>query len=234
MNSDSTPVSLKDKLNGYGLFFLSQIVRKTCKLNIINSKYLESALKEERPVIIAGWHGVTMMAVPMIQRFLPDLSSFVLLMPDDWRGTALRIWAEKLKANPYPMNLSGDSTLGMAKKVARLTKRVSEGQNMYITPDGPDGPSHVIKPGLDYIARKSNAIIIPLGAYCRNAYIVPRWDRYAVPLPFSKIACHIGEPIDKLPDDAAEAELMITNTLNRVTLQASADFYEHDNPKTTH
>jgi lysophospholipid acyltransferase (LPLAT)-like uncharacterized protein len=116
--------------------------------------------------------------------------------------------------------------MGMARQVLRLTRRVSEGRNLYINPDGPDGPSHVIKPGITFIARKSNAIILPMGAYCRKSYDVPRWDRYTIPYPWSRITFHIGEPIEELPEDEFAADKLVTDTLNRVTLQAAADYYE--------
>ena len=167
-----------------------------------------------------------MMAVPLIQRQFGDLSQFVVPMPDDWRGNALRIWAEHMSGTPFPMNLKGDSTLGMARQVLSITRQIEEGKNLYITPDGPDGPSHVIKPGIIFIARKAKAVILPMGAYARTSYVVPRWDRYALPIPFSRITYHIGEPIEKLPDDDEAADKLITVTLNRVTLQAAADYYE--------
>jgi lysophospholipid acyltransferase (LPLAT)-like uncharacterized protein len=218
--------SLKDRLSGNSLYQLSQMVLKTCKFQITHPERIESVIAQERSVIFTGWHGITMMAVPLLQKYLPVMSDFVVLMPDDWRGVALRIWAEKMGATPHPMKLTGDTTMGMARQVVRLTRRVMGGKNLYINPDGPDGPSHVIKPGITYIAKKANAIILPIGAYARKAYIVPRWDRYALPYPFSRIAYHIGEPIEELPEDDQAATNLVTNSINRVTLQAEADYYE--------
>lgn len=226
MSEEQVRDSLKDRLNGGGLYSLCKLVERTCKFHIINEDRLEAAAESDRPVIFTGWHGITMMAVPLINRFFNDLSRFVVLMPDDWRGVALRIWAEKMGGHPHPMNLTGDSTMGMARQVLRLTRRVTKGRNLYINPDGPDGPSHVIKPGITFIARKANAIILPMGAYCRHKYDVPRWDRYTIPYPWSRITFHIGEPIEELPEDEAEADALVTDTLNRVTLQAAADYYE--------
>jgi lysophospholipid acyltransferase (LPLAT)-like uncharacterized protein len=226
MSKISNPNSLKDRLSGTGLYWLSQIILKTCKFQITHLERLQNALESERPVIFTGWHGITMMAVPLIQRHHPKISDFVVLMPDDWRGVTLRIWADKIGAIPHPMNLTGDSTMGMARQVVRLTRRVMGGKNLFINPDGPDGPAHLIKPGITFIARKAGAIIVPIGAYCRWAYIVPRWDRYAIPYPFSRIAYHVGEPIDSLPEDTATATCLVTDSINRVTLQAAADYYE--------
>ncbi|MBN2044825.1 MAG: hypothetical protein JW757_07385 [Anaerolineales bacterium] len=220
--------SIKDRLNGGGLYLLSQMVLKTCKLQVQHLDRLEGLIVGNRPVIYTGWHGITMMAIPLIQKYHGDLRDFVVLMPDDWRGAALRIWAERMKATPHPMNLTGDSTLGMARQVLRLTRRVTAGKSLYINPDGPDGPAQVIKPGIIYIARKADAVILPIGAYARRAYIVPRWDRYAIPYPFSRIAYHIGEPIRQLPEDEDAAAKLVTDTLNAITLQAAADYYEQD------
>jgi lysophospholipid acyltransferase (LPLAT)-like uncharacterized protein len=218
---------LKNTLGGNGLYWLSQLTRRTCSYQISHLERLESVLKRQQPVIFTGWHGMTMMFVPMIQQHHPDLADFVVLMPDDWRGETLRIWTEKLGATPYPMNLYGDHTLGQARQVLKLVRSVKEGKSLYITPDGPDGPAHKIKPGILFIARKSGAVILPIGAYCRRAYSLHRWDRYTVPYPYSRIACHIGEPIETLPEDDITATRLITNTLNRITLQAAADYYEH-------
>jgi len=218
--------TLKDRIGGNGLYWLSQIVRKTCTYQVTNKERFLAALANESPVIFAGWHGITMMAVPLIQNLHPKLSNFVVLMPDDHRGATLRVWADKLGVNSFPMNLSGDSTMGMARKVVRLVRQVMDGKTLFMTPDGPDGPSHRMKPGLIYIAKKAKAIILPVGAYCRRAYTIHRWDRYTIPYPYSRISFHTGEPITTLPDDDATATQIVTNALNRVTLQASADYYE--------
>lgn len=227
MNGSNHPASFKDRLNGRGLFWLSQIVSRTCRMDIIHVERMEAVKASVRPLIFTGWHGITMMAVPLLLRHFTDLSKFVVLMPDDWRGAALKVWADKLGADTHPMNLEGDSTMGMARQVLRLTRKVEGGKNLYINPDGPDGPAQVIKPGIMYIARKSDAVILPIGAYARSAYVVPRWDRYTIPYPYSRIVYHLGEPIESLPEEDGEAEKLVTDTLNRVTLQAAADYYEN-------
>ena len=226
MNAPNHAASFKDQLNGRGLLWLSQIVLRTGRMDVIHPERIETAKQSMRPLIFTGWHGITMMAVPLLLRHFTDLSRFVVLMPDDWRGTALKIWADKLGADTHPLNLEGDSTMGMARQVLRLTRKVESGKHLYINPDGPDGPAQVIKPGIAYIARRAGAVIVPMGAYSRSAYIVPRWDRYSVPYPYSRITYHIGEPIEMLPEEDLEAEKLITDTLNKVTLQAAADHYE--------
>jgi len=228
MNRRSDAPTFKNRIEGTALYTLSQIVRRTCKFDITHEDRLMAAVESGNPVIMTGWHGITTMAVPLIQRFHPNLSNFVALMPDDWRGATLGIWAAKMGVVTYPMKLTGDSTMGTARQVVKLTRNLMSGKCLFINPDGPDGPSHIMKPGIIYIARKANAPIIPIGAYCRRAYHIHRWDRYVIPLPFSRIRYHIGEPIEKLPDDDTSATELVTNSINRVTLQAAADYYEID------
>ena len=100
-----------------------------------------------------------MMLVPFAIKY-QDSSSIVVLMPDDWRGASLKVFTERLGAIPYPMNLYGDSTLGTGRRLVKLVREVVAGKHIYLTPDGPDGTSFVIKPGLTYIAKKANAVIL--------------------------------------------------------------------------
>jgi lysophospholipid acyltransferase (LPLAT)-like uncharacterized protein len=102
------------------------------------------------------------------------------------------------------------------------------GNHLFIAPDGPDGPAYKAKPGFTYAAQKANAIILPIGSYCRHAYIIPRWDQYVVPFPFSRISVYIGEPylIPEDVKDLSETEECVTDQLHRATMQAAADYYE--------
>jgi lysophospholipid acyltransferase (LPLAT)-like uncharacterized protein len=157
-----------------------------------------------------------------------DLSSIVLIVPDDWRGAALSIFANKLRATPFPMNLKGEAGMATARRLVKLVRRIEKGENCYITPDGPDGPAYAIKPGVIFIARKANAIMLPFGAYARHGYRLNRWDQYVVPYPFSRISINVGPPITGL-DEGDELELIserLTDALHRVTAQAAANYYE--------
>lgn len=119
--------------------------------------------------------------------------------------------------------------MATARKLAQLVKLVKAGRYCYITPDGPFGPSYVMKPGLTYIAQKADAIILPIGAYARHSYQLKRWDRYTIPYPFSRIAVEIGAPLTvEKGMDLTAVNHTLTNILNQVTLQAAANYYEKE------
>lgn len=209
----------------------ARMTSRFSKYQVTGLEHLQAAQERERPLIFAAWHGLTMMLVGFFANHY-DLSRLVLILPDDWRGTTLVVFANKLGVTPFPMNLHGDASMATARQLAKLVRQVKAGRDAYITPDGPEGPSYAIKPGITYIAQKADATILPVGAYARRGYRIPRWDRYVMPYPFSKIAIQIGEPIvvGKGEDGTAVAN-HLTNQLHHVTLQSAANFYEKPFPK---
>jgi hypothetical protein len=87
-----------------------------------------------------------------------------------------------------------------------------------------------MKPGLAYIAQKAGAIILPVGAYARHGYRLNRWDRYTIPYPFSRISVEVSAPIEvEKGADLTAVNQSLSHTLNQVTLQAAANYYEKSN-----
>lgn len=217
--------SLYDRVTGNALALLNKIQRYTCRRQIVGMQNLQQALDSDRPVIATAWHGKASMIIAILLNYF-DPSSFSVIMPDDWRGGTLSVATRKLGAKPLPLNLSGDSTLGMGRVMVRFVRRIMAGENTIIAPDGPDGPAYVPKPGVAYIARKANALIVPIGGYCRHAYRLNRWDQYVIPLPFSRVSIHVGEPFGVAADqDEKEISEHLTNILHRVTAQAAVNYY---------
>ena len=216
-----------NKISGILLYFFSVLVYRTCRFYISGFDQIEIVQQNGNPVIIASWHGMTMMLVGLLRKKM-DITSFAVIMPEDHRGEVLEVFARKLNVDSTPLNLGGDTTLGMSRKLIGLMRKISSGKNFLIHPDGPAGPAYKVKPGLSYIAKKTGKAIIPIGCYCRHAYHVPRWDRYTLPMPFSKVHIHIGEPytIPKDLSDLTHINHELEDIMNRVAAQAAANYYE--------
>lgn len=215
------------KISGTILYLFSVLVYRTCRFHISGVDQFERMLKRGEPVIFTSWHGMTMMIAGFLRKRM-DVSSFIGIRPDDYRGDTLEVFGRKLGVDSFPLNLSGDSTLGTGRKLVSLVRKISSGKNLIIHPDGPAGPSYFVKPGLSFLAKKTGAPILPIGCYCRHAYHVPRWDRYTLPLPFSKIHIHLGNLVI-VPEnlqDLSEINQQLTDILHRVSAQASANYYE--------
>jgi lysophospholipid acyltransferase (LPLAT)-like uncharacterized protein len=62
-----------------------------------------------------------------------------------------------------------------------------------ITPDGPRGPRFKFKPGALLLAQMSGRPILPMSYAASRAWLI-KWDRFVIPMPFSRIAIAIGRP----------------------------------------
>ena len=214
-------------ISGTILYLFSVLVFRTCRFRVSGIEQLESALENGKPIIVTSWHGMTMMIAGFLRKKI-DVSSFMGTRPDDYRGDTLEVFGRKLGVDSFPLNLTGDSTLGSGRKLVSLVRKMSAGKNLIIHPDGPAGPAYFVKPGVSYLAKKTGAVILPFGCYCRHAYHVPRWDRYTLPIPFSKVHIQIGNivTVPKNIRDLSEINQQLTDILHRVSAQASANYYE--------
>ncbi len=220
--------TFSDKLGANAIYYIGGWIERTAKYQLNGGGYFHDALKGDKPIIFAAWHGMTLALICMFRKHL-NLASVTILLPDDWRGTTLKLYCQKVGTHPYPVNLEGEEPMKTARQLVGLVKEIKRGQHAYISPDGPSGPSHIIKPGLTYIAQKAGAIILPMGAYARRGYRLNRWDRYLVPYPYNRISVEVGEPIVvEKGDDLTAVNHHLTHILNKVTLQAEANFYELD------
>lgn len=216
-----------NKISGTILYLFSVLVYKTCRFTFHGLDQFKAYQNLDLPLIVTSWHGMTMMVASFIKKTM-DVNNFSGIVPDDHRGDVLVVFANHLGVEPIQVNLSGDTTLGIGRKLVSLVKKISAGKNFIIHPDGPAGPAYRVKPGLTFIAQKTGAAILPLGCYCRNAYHVNRWDRYTLPLPFSKVHIQLGELINVPKDhqDLEEVNRDLEDVFNRLTFEASAKYYE--------
>jgi lysophospholipid acyltransferase (LPLAT)-like uncharacterized protein len=218
-------ISWRNKLNGWGLRSISRLAYRTGRVSVTGWDRVEKVRAAGLPVLWGAWHGQSMMLIPFFHEYLSNYK-LQIMMPDDWRGESLYYWTKSVGFYPYPMNLENKG-METARKFADLVKLIKTGEfDNYISPDGPHGPSHVVKPGLVYLAEKVGAPIVPIGAYSRSMYEVKRWDAYGLPLPFAHIEVVIGEPIPvpRKADRTAVTE-QVTNALHRVIIEAKDRYY---------
>jgi lysophospholipid acyltransferase (LPLAT)-like uncharacterized protein len=77
---------------------------------------------------------------------------------------------------------------------------VDKQTHLAITPDGPRGPRRRLQPGAIFLASRTGLPVVPLGFGFSNAWRARSWDRFAVPLPFSIVACVAGRSIRIPPE----------------------------------
>ncbi|MGB9668723.1 MAG: lysophospholipid acyltransferase family protein [Thermosulfidibacteraceae bacterium] len=89
--------------------------------------------------------------------------------------------------------------IGGTKELLGLLRR---GERVAILLDGPRGPRYTVSPGLLKILDKLKVEIMPVTAEYTKYIRFNSWDRFMLPLPFSKVYVCYGEPF--LPKDPVE------------------------------
>jgi lysophospholipid acyltransferase (LPLAT)-like uncharacterized protein len=61
--------------------------------------------------------------------------------------------------------------------------------------DGPTGPMGIVKAGAIRLAHAAQATIVPFSVSARRAIYFNSWDRFMLPLPFSRVTLKFGAPV---------------------------------------
>jgi lysophospholipid acyltransferase (LPLAT)-like uncharacterized protein len=95
---------------------------------------------------------------------------------------------------------------GASAALVALRGAKDESIDIVVTPDGPRGPRYRVQPGVLRIAQATGRPIVSITTYVRWKIELKSWDRFQVPLPFSRCELVTGEPIF-VPPFATAAEL---------------------------
>jgi lysophospholipid acyltransferase (LPLAT)-like uncharacterized protein len=99
-----------------------------------------------------------------------------------------------------------------------------------ITPDGPRGPRFKFKPGALLLAQMSGRPILPMSYAASRAWLV-KWDKFVIPVPFSRIAIAVGAPryVPRVTDARSLAQLQaeMEGELKRLFTVARAALGSH-------
>ncbi|MDF1793823.1 MAG: lysophospholipid acyltransferase family protein [Thalassobaculaceae bacterium] len=76
-----------------------------------------------------------------------------------------------------------------------MLRALEDGVPVALTPDGPRGPRMRCQMGVVEAARRSGVAIIPVACSSRPRIQAGSWDRFLIPLPFTRGVVVIGTPI---------------------------------------
>ena len=106
----------------------------------------------------------------------------------------------------------GSSFKGAAKGLLELKKLAEEGRDITINTDGPRGPAGSVGKGAIYLAKLTGLPVVPFGFAWGSRIRLTSWDRFQVPMPFSKGIFKFGNPVEIAPDVSdADAEIIRKN-----------------------
>jgi hypothetical protein len=86
-----------------------------------------------------------------------------------------------------------------------LTTWAERSYDLTITPDGPRGPCYQVQEGVMSLAQVTGLPVVPLAFNVNWKLRVKSWDRFQIPLPFSRCEVVVGR-IMRVPTEATDAE----------------------------
>jgi hypothetical protein len=104
----------------------------------------------------------------------------------------------------------GSSNRRGAAALITMTRSMRAGNHAGITPDGPKGPALEFKPGAVSLARLTRSPFLVMGIRYHSCWRTRSWDRFGLPLPFSKVEITLvpePQPAEGESDEAVAVRL---------------------------
>jgi lysophospholipid acyltransferase (LPLAT)-like uncharacterized protein len=151
-----------------------------------------AALRESHAVIPVYWHQHMLFGV----RALFELKAHGLkpgfLISPSVDGTAPAMLVARLGGHV----IRGSSSHTGARALRDFYETIVKQEiSPAITPDGPKGPVHEFKPGPVMLAQLTGKPILPVSVAASHTIRFRTWDRFELPLPFSRVVIAYGEPV---------------------------------------
>ncbi len=170
----------------------------------------------KKPFILAFWHGRLL----MIPYSLPGRGTVSMLISSHPDGQLIA----RTVLHFDIVTIAGSTSKGGASAIRNLVRVLRNNGIVGITPDGPRGPRMRASEGVAALARISNLPVFPVTFSASRGVVFGSWDRFFLPLPFSRGVFIWGKPIhvpkDAGPDVIAIKREQIEAGLNEITERA--------------
>lgn len=207
-----------DRLGARLVHLLIEAVAATQRFRFEDRSGLFDGASSNR-AIFCVWHNRLPFSLIMyrnfVQRRSPGRQLAALVSASKDGGFLARV-LELFGAQP----VRGSSSRRGAQALLELTSWAERGHDLAITPDGPRGPCYVVQEGVIALAELTGLPIVPVSYQLGWKWRLQSWDRFQVPLPFSRCDVKFAQPI-RVPHGSAPQErealrVMLENRLKEL------------------
>ena len=216
---ESSPFSLgllpKLILFPFGIFY--RIWLFTIRFNFVCKSEKNEITSLEEPVILTLWHNRLFLAGEWQRRFRKKRKCFGLIS-----GSKDGAWLEAFYSWSGIFAVRGSSSRGGSKAIRALVKKLRDGHDIGITPDGSQGPKYSAKPGGLLVARVANSPMLLLSFEYGRHIKLKSWDRFVIPLPFSRVL--VRTKLFRVEEILEQHSIeQVTDNLNRELMKLTFD-----------
>ena len=162
------------------------------------------SIDKGQSVIFAIWHNRLSLCLEIYRVFLRNIQrqcKLAAMVSASKDGGLLARVLEHYGVQP----VRGSTSRRGRQAMLELVGWAERGYDLAITPDGPRGPRYIIQEGVIALAQLTGLPILPVSYHFTWKIVLKSWDRFQIPLPFTKCLMHFTPPI-YVPRDISEEE----------------------------
>jgi lysophospholipid acyltransferase (LPLAT)-like uncharacterized protein len=173
---------------GFLAFLAVSLYRLTLRLTIVGEEHRQAIRAKGRKPLHAIWH----------QRMVGGIlahrgEGFVTMASRSEDGeiiaTFLKYWGF--------VAARGSSSRGGDVASAEFLEALRAAPGGALTPDGPRGPARKCKRGILVLAEQGGGLVLPSASSSSRPRFLNSWDRFLVPLPFSRCVVVFGAALER-------------------------------------
>jgi hypothetical protein len=195
-------------------YLLIKFIGGSTRFEVEGWEHFEAASRDGHLPIYTFWHDRVFLATYFWQR-----RRIVVMTSQSFDGEYIARFIQRFGYGAS----RGSSTRGAVGAVVEMVKLMRMGSPTAFTIDGPKGPRHVAKMGAVLLSKKTGHPILPFTITPARYWAANSWDRFQVPMPFTRARVIIAPPIF-VPADADDDELVarrdeLQRTLDEINLR---------------
>ncbi|MGY6532227.1 lysophospholipid acyltransferase family protein [Glycocaulis sp.] len=203
------------------------LVKNTTRWTVINDGPMREIAAGGKGAIGAFWHGRLLMSIAFWPKGTQPPAIIVSRSADGdiIARAAAHHGVAGIRGSSRKVRKDGSvDGKGAMSAYRAMVRHVEEGGVMAITPDGPKGPRMRVQAGALRLAEATGAPLFAITWSIRRRIVFDSWDRFVLPLPFSRGVILWSEPYylgsNPSPEEREAARSWLEDTLIDLTRQA--------------
>lgn len=162
---------------------------RTCPHEVSANPETLALIESGAPVLFTTWHCHLLSPLFYCHHYYGRRLPLVLMASPSRDGEFISEVARGLGFVVCP----GSRRKGGVQALQSMVAYMQKGHSGGIIADGSRGPARVAQKGVLFLAREARVPIIPLAVAASRKITLNTWDRFELPLPFSKLVFLAGE-----------------------------------------
>ena len=186
------------RLLGVLVFLAISVYRWTLRVSIVGEEHRQAVRAQGKKPLHAIWHQ-RMVGGILAHRGEGYVTMASKSLDGEIIATFLTLWGFKAAR--------GSSSKGGDLAVLEFLEALKGAPGGALTPDGPRGPARRCKRGILTLAEQGDTLILPSSSSSSRPKFLGSWDRFLLPLPFSRCVVVFAPALERVSGESEDAFL---------------------------